>query len=155
MDVDIGRSVQTWSIHLDEEQSRRLLASTAIGRLGVVVKGRPEIFPVAHVYDEASGCVLFPSRAGTKLDACLDWPWVAFEADGLDLDEQRGWSVLVVGRAEEVTDAEAIARARAERRVPWAAGPAARWLRIVPAKVTGREIRGVPRESRDRHQQHG
>jgi hypothetical protein len=47
-----------------------------------IVNGRPQIFPVNHVYDRPSGCVVFPTRAGIKLHGALDWPWVAFEVDG-------------------------------------------------------------------------
>jgi nitroimidazol reductase NimA-like FMN-containing flavoprotein (pyridoxamine 5'-phosphate oxidase superfamily) len=140
MTIDAVRPVQTWTIDLAEEDSRRLLGTAAVGRLGVVVKGRPEIFPIAHAYDAATGCVVFPTRPGTKMEAAFDWPWVAFEVDGLDDDGNGAWSVAIVGHAEEVTDAGEIARARDARRVPWAAGAKVGWIRIVPSKLTGRRI---------------
>lgn len=71
------RPVQTWLIDICAEDCAELLAGSGLGRLGVVVNGRPEIFPVNHVYDARSGCVVFPTRARTKLHAALDWPWVA------------------------------------------------------------------------------
>jgi hypothetical protein len=72
--------------------------------------------------------------------AALDWPWVAFEIDGVESDGDGGWSVLVVGTAEVVTDPEEVALAARERHVRWAGGDSATWVRIVPSKVTGRRI---------------
>src|SRR3712207_4080973 len=103
-------AVRTWLVDIGPEQCEDLLEATPLGRLGVVVDGRPEIFPVSHVFDRSSRCVLFPTNVGTKLHGALDWPWVAFEVDGVEPDDQGGWSVLVVGQAEEVTDPDEIAR---------------------------------------------
>jgi uncharacterized protein len=127
-------------IDVHPEECADLLASATLGRLAVIVDGHPEIYPVNHVYDRWSGCVAFPSNAGTKLHAALSSSSVAFEADGVADDGSRGWSVLVVGHAEEITDAEAIARLSADRDRLWRTGEAARWICIVPSKVTGRRI---------------
>ncbi len=130
----------TYLVDIGPDGCADLLASCTLGRLGVIVDGRPEIFPVNHVYDRPSGFVVFPTNTRTKLHAALNWPWVAFEVDGLEPDEGGGWSVLVVGRAEEITDPVVIARVASQRHIPWAAGDGARWVRIVPSKVTGRRI---------------
>jgi nitroimidazol reductase NimA-like FMN-containing flavoprotein (pyridoxamine 5'-phosphate oxidase superfamily) len=141
----MARGVQTWLIDISTDECTQLLAATNLGRLGVVTGGRPEIFPVNHVYDRQSGCVVFPTKTGTKLHAALDWPWVAFEVDGLDPDGQGGWSVLVVGRAEELTDAAEIERIAPARRVLWGAGSGSHWVRVVPSTMTGRRISAVVR----------
>lgn len=138
-------TVQTWLINISPEECADLLAASKLGRLGVIIDGRPEIFPVNHVYDRESGCVVFPTRAGNKLHGALDWPWVAFEVDGIEPEDAGGWSVAVVGAAEEITDADEIARLARERHVLWAAGDAAHWIRVVPSKVTGRRISAVVR----------
>jgi nitroimidazol reductase NimA-like FMN-containing flavoprotein (pyridoxamine 5'-phosphate oxidase superfamily) len=137
--------VRTWLIGIstDECACAHLLSASGLGRLAVIVNGRPQIFPVNHVYDRPSGCVVFPTRAGTKLHGALDWPWVAFEVDGLDRDGGGGWSVLVAGRAEEVTDPELIARAATAREALWGAGRGTHWVRIVPSEVSGRRISAV------------
>jgi hypothetical protein len=46
----------------------------------------------------------------------------------------------MVGRAEEITDADAVGRLALKRVGPWAGGEAATWIRIVPIQVTGRRI---------------
>jgi nitroimidazol reductase NimA-like FMN-containing flavoprotein (pyridoxamine 5'-phosphate oxidase superfamily) len=132
--------VRTWYVNIPVEECRHLLARTVLGRLGVIVDGRPEIYPVNHVFDAAHGCVAFPTNARTKLHAALDWPWVAFEVDGIEPGNRGGWSVLAVGRAEEILDTDEIQRLAAQRTVLWAAGKSKRWLRIVPTKITGRRI---------------
>jgi uncharacterized protein len=102
-------STRTSLIELDPDDCAELLASSTLGRLGVVVDGRPEIFPVNHVYDSERGCVAFPTLPGTKLYAARNSPWVAFEVDRVDPDGERGCSVLVVGTAHVITDSEAVA----------------------------------------------
>ena len=54
-------TVQTLYIDIARTECEDLLAAATLGRLGVVVDGRPEIFPVNHVYDRESGCVVFPT----------------------------------------------------------------------------------------------
>jgi uncharacterized protein len=133
-------TTMTYVVDIPPQDCAELLASSSLGRLGVIVAGRPEIFPVNHVYDHDRGCVVFPTNDGTKLRAALDWPWVAFEVDGIADDDGSGWSVLVVGRAEQVTDEDEITRLAQQRMVPWRAGPGVTWLRISPSKVSGRRI---------------
>jgi uncharacterized protein len=136
-------NVLTCLIGISPEECEDLLSAARVGRLGVIVDGRPEIFPINHVYDHASGCVVFPTNASTKFRAALNWPTVAFEVDGVDPDDAGAWSVAVVGRAEELTDAVEIERLARQRSALWAAGQSTRWLRIVPSKVTGRRISAV------------
>jgi nitroimidazol reductase NimA-like FMN-containing flavoprotein (pyridoxamine 5'-phosphate oxidase superfamily) len=127
---------------MSPEECADLLAASTLGRLGVIVDGRPEIFPVNHVYDRETGTVAFPTNTGTKLHGAVGWPFVAYEVDGVEADDAGGWSVALVGRAEEITDADDIARLAGQRRVLWRSGESARWVRIVPDKVTGRRIYG-------------
>ena len=135
-----GMTSHTFLFHMRREECEELLATSTVGRLAVVVEGHPEIFPVVHVFDRDRACVAFPTNAGTKLYSALDWPFVAYEIDGVDPGGDSGWSVLVVGRAEEVTDAEEMARLAGQRVAPWLGEGQVRWLRIVPSKVTGRRI---------------
>ena len=50
----------------------------------------------------------FPTNARTKLRTALESPWVAFEVDGLEPNDSGGWSVVVIGRAEEILDIDEI-----------------------------------------------
>ena len=131
---------RTWLEDLSPRECADLLESSWLGRLGVIVDGHPEIFPVNHAFDRATGTIVFPTNARTKLHRALEEALVAFEVDGVYADELIGWSVLVVGPAEEETDPVAIARAMALRRAAWAVSEHTHWLRIQPVKVTGRRI---------------
>ena len=79
-----------------------LLRSTSIGRLAVCISGRPGIFPVNFVVDEQT--IVFRTAEGTKLSA-LSNVRVAFEIDDYDPDSGQAGSVIVEGRAAEITDA--------------------------------------------------
>jgi nitroimidazol reductase NimA-like FMN-containing flavoprotein (pyridoxamine 5'-phosphate oxidase superfamily) len=127
-------------VDIDQAECEQLLAAATIGRLGVVVNGRPEIFPLRHAFDSERHEVVFATTERTKLHAALDWPWVAFEVDEANSDDTGGWSVLVVGHAEEITDATEIDRVSRLRGELWNAGAPSHWMRITPEKITGRRV---------------
>ncbi len=77
-------TTHTWLVILSSDQCRRRLAEATLGRLAVIVDGRPEIYPINHVYDHDTSTVAFPTNTGTKLHSALHWPWVGFEVDGLE-----------------------------------------------------------------------
>jgi nitroimidazol reductase NimA-like FMN-containing flavoprotein (pyridoxamine 5'-phosphate oxidase superfamily) len=133
-------TVETWLEELSEPVCRWHLAHASIGRLGVIVDGVAQIFPVNHVVDEETGHIVFPTNARTKMHAALASSKVSFEVDGVDEGGRSAWSVLVVGRAEEITEPEVAERA-AERRVAlWAVGAYTHWVRVIPERITGRRI---------------
>src|SRR5579863_2875191 len=81
----------------------RLLAENRLGRLAVNATGwTPLIRPVDYVFDERSQSVVFASAESSKLTSLLRSQRVAFETDGLD---GGGWSVIVLGPVEEITNA--------------------------------------------------
>jgi nitroimidazol reductase NimA-like FMN-containing flavoprotein (pyridoxamine 5'-phosphate oxidase superfamily) len=127
-----------WIEHLPIEECWRLLASYPAGRLGVLVDSAPEIYPVNHVVDR--GTILFRTGAGTKRRGYDRSPSVCFEVDQIDDRDATGWSVLVKGRAVELTDPEDIRLAGLQGLHLWAFEAGTRFVRIVPAEVTGRRI---------------
>jgi nitroimidazol reductase NimA-like FMN-containing flavoprotein (pyridoxamine 5'-phosphate oxidase superfamily) len=136
--------------HLDELTCWALLASAPVGRIGVVVDGAAEVYPVNHVVDrQPNGAltVVFRTDPGTKLASLAGTPGVCFEADDLDHERRSGWSVLVKGRARQVRElADADERDRVEH-LPvgtWDPGPKRHWIRIEPTEVTGRRIGPAP-----------
>jgi uncharacterized protein len=132
---------QMLSVEMEASECESRLASARVGRLGVIVDGRPEIFPVHHAFDASSRTIVFQTNDRTKVDAARHWPTVAFEADGTSGDDPwDGWSVLVVGRAEEITEPVQIADMARLLPTIWAPSDDARWVRIIPEKITGRII---------------
>lgn len=125
---------------IPEEDCYRLLAGQQVGRLGVNAENHPLIFPVNFVMDGTS--VVIRTDAGTKLAAAAGAP-VSFEVDEIDLVHRRGWSVLILGHAQEVTGEERaaiVARTEASGIGPWAPGERGHWLRLVADSVTGRRV---------------
>lgn len=115
-----------------------LIRGSVVGRLAVVVDGRPEVFPVNHVVDH--GAVVFRTAAGTKLSGCLGQN-VAFEVDGYDADTAEAWSVVVKGVAHEVRGMDEVLDAMQLPIFPWHAASKPRFVRIEPELVTGRRFR--------------
>jgi nitroimidazol reductase NimA-like FMN-containing flavoprotein (pyridoxamine 5'-phosphate oxidase superfamily) len=97
------------------------------------------VFPVNYALDGET--IVFRPDPGTKRDLAARGP-VAFEIDSVDRDARRGWSVVVVGRVEEVTHYDAATLDRVTRLAiePWAAGPKPHWMRLVPTRITGRRV---------------
>lgn len=99
------------------------------------------MLPVNYTMDGEH--VVFRTAPGSKLSAVGRAP-VCFEIDAFDRGAHTGWSVVVHGRLEEVTDhhpAE-LGRLRATGLSPWLPVGRDHWLRIVPERISGRRIRG-------------
>ena len=122
-----------------------LLATASVGRVGLLVDGRPEVLPVNYALDGDS--VLFRTAEGTALTYAT-MAVVAFEVDRIDETDRSGWSVLVQGVAHAIGDAidPTSERLRRLALVTWAPGSRPRWVRIVPDKITGRRICVLPAE---------
>jgi uncharacterized protein len=125
-----------------EELSRaeclRLLATVTIGRISYTRQALPAVEPVNFALED--GAIVIRTDAGGKLAAATRRAVVAFQADHLDLILRSGWSVTVVGRCEEVTNAGEVARLDKLDLESWAPGARNHFLRIVPAIVTGRKL---------------
>ncbi|MCU1538951.1 MAG: pyridoxamine 5-phosphate oxidase family protein [Humibacillus sp.] len=113
----------------------QLLRQATVGRLAVVVDGRPDIFPISFVANH--GSIVFRTAAGTKLTGSAGRP-VAFEIDGPGATEP--WSVVVKGTAHEVRETAEAIEVLSLPLVPSHGGPKPRLMRIEPSSVTGRRL---------------
>jgi nitroimidazol reductase NimA-like FMN-containing flavoprotein (pyridoxamine 5'-phosphate oxidase superfamily) len=128
---------ERWHI-LDIGECMSLLERRHLGRVAFLDEGLPTILPVNYVLLE--GLVVFRTDAGGKLEAALRGEQIAFEIDGVDAADRTGWSVLVRGPAERVSDPTELARLRAMPLVAWAPGAKPHYVRIRANAVTGRRI---------------
>lgn len=128
---------------LEREECLALLAADEVGRLAVVAGGIPFIFPVNYQLDGEA--IVFRTDAGTKLAHGPRGP-VCFEIDSFDRATRTGWSVVVVGRLEEVLayDGPTMARVRDLAVDPWAGGEKSHWMRLVPRRISGRRVGPSP-----------
>ena len=124
---------------LSESECRSLLAAEEVGRVAFVNRDFPVVVPVNYVLDGNS--IAIRSDVGTKF-ACIPLRRVAFEVDGAERWSQSGWSVLVQGFGQDVTDAIGPRYEDLRRRglETWAPGERSRWLTINIHRISGRRI---------------
>lgn len=137
-EADDGRAL----LPLTDEECWVLLAGQVVGRLGVNAEHYPLILPVNYAL---AGRVLVLRTGPASTLAAARSANVSFEVDGFDAVARTGWSVLVRGLAEEVTDRHAqelVAATHAADSLPWVPGERQVWLRLIPHRVTGRVLRG-------------
>lgn len=125
---------------LSREESLRLLGAVPMGRVVFTLRALPAIRPVNHIVDD--GDVIFRTRYDSALAPAAGSIIVAYEADEIDRCSHSGWSVIVTGATERVTDSDQIERYRHRIRTWYDPGPADVVVRIRTAFVTG--IRLVP-----------
>ena len=129
---------------LDRATCLELLRADVVGRLGIAVHGAPLVFPVNYAMDGED--VVFRTGEGSKLHAAERGP-ACFELDAFDRDGHAGWSVLVSGRLEEVTEHQHADFVRLQHLgvSPWIPEGRDHWMRLVPRFITGRRVGAATR----------
>jgi nitroimidazol reductase NimA-like FMN-containing flavoprotein (pyridoxamine 5'-phosphate oxidase superfamily) len=125
---------------IDRRECLELLAGDAVGRVAIIEGTGPLVLPVNYALHGEQ--VVFRTGPGSKLTAARRRQ-VCFEVDAFDRAARTGWSVIVRGRLEEV---EAFDRSlpELERLVePWLDSSAPHIVRLVPAIISGRRLRGA------------
>jgi uncharacterized protein len=96
------------------------------------------VLPVNYLAEDDG--VFFCTARGTKLSALNGGAEVAFEVDSSQPLYHSGWSVLVNGTAEEVTDSAELDRLRRGPLKSWAVASSQHWVRISIDTISGRKI---------------
>lgn len=127
---------------MSRDEALACVADARVSRIAFPGVGGPDILPVNHVV--LDGAIFFRTGAGSKLGAAAAGSRVAVETDDYETDRRSGWSVVVRGPAEIVTDEGQLERLHALDFEPWAL-PDTRtfWIRIAPEEVTGRRLHGA------------
>lgn len=128
---------------LSREECERLLASQNLGRIAIVVDGRPQIFPVNYVLEDE--VVVFRTGWGLKLERSPLTP-VAFETDMVDTVAGEAWSVVVQGTAQDITEAIDARSVRLRHLAVEPAAPGDRryWMGVYLRDMSGRRFK-IPR----------
>ncbi|MEU1694858.1 pyridoxamine 5'-phosphate oxidase family protein [Streptomyces hirsutus] len=125
-------------LDLDPEECRTLLSTHGVGRVAVSTPDGPAVAPVN--YEVVDDVIAFRTAPGS-LPAAAVGSDTAFEVDRVDETMSQGWSVLAVGPARLVTDADAVRRLTEHARTaPWTGGEREMWVAIRPTSLTGRRI---------------
>lgn len=124
---------------IDEAACLELLATTTVGRVGLVVDDRPIVLPVNFAVEGRT--IVFRTGEGTVLNK-VALQVIAFEADRIDDESHSGWSVMAQGVAQDVSAAidTRSEQLRALALVTWAPGRRDRWFRLDADTLTGRRL---------------
>jgi uncharacterized protein len=127
-------------IELSVEDCRARLAAHHVGRVAFLdnVGVMPMILPVNYVFHDDA--VVLRTGQGSKLRAALHEAPAAFEIDGIDAEQQVGWSVVVRGHVRAVTDPDRLRDLAATPLVTWAPGDRSDYLEILASMISGRRI---------------
>ncbi|MFR0354574.1 pyridoxamine 5'-phosphate oxidase family protein [Streptomyces sediminimaris] len=126
---------------LDRQECLRLLAKVPVGRIVHTRQALPAVLPVNFGVD-IDGAVVLRTSTASELARAVDGVVVAFEADEIDAATHSGWSVVVTGPAEVVTDRGEHERLTRTGPRSWVPSPMEVFVRIEPELVTGRELVG-------------
>ena len=128
-------------LEIDRDECMRMLAAASGGVGRIALTASPAVIrPVNYAFDDQTQSVVFRSALGSKLREGLSSGTAAFEIDGSDPVDRAGWSVIVVGEAEEVTDPAEIDQLEDFELEPWAPGVKTHWVRIRATSASGRRI---------------
>jgi uncharacterized protein len=123
---------------LNDQQCWELLVANQIGRLAVVVAGRPDIFPVNYLVHE--GEIYFKTAEGSKLASVMAHREVAFEIDGYDEVTNEAWSVVLIGMARVLSHDDEVEAAETLPLFPWNLAPKHRYVAIEATDLSGRRF---------------
>ncbi|MEU3020925.1 MULTISPECIES: pyridoxamine 5'-phosphate oxidase family protein [unclassified Nocardiopsis] len=138
--ADLAEERDTAFTVLARQTCFNLLAAHDIGRVAFTIEGdaAPTVLPVNYaLVDDA--IILRSTLAGTIMRHARGH--AAFQIDHFDEERHEGWSVLASGRCRwvrERAELERIPQGRLPH--PWAEGPRDQVLKIVPGRLTGREV---------------
>lgn len=126
---------------LDRRECLALLRNRELGRVGLVAQGLPAILPVN--YRVLGEDVVFATGTGSKSLAVAHEQVIAFQIDDAVPETRYGWSVLVVGKATELTERDRGWDAAQRLNLhPWVGHFADHLIRVPTKRITGRRLVG-------------
>jgi nitroimidazol reductase NimA-like FMN-containing flavoprotein (pyridoxamine 5'-phosphate oxidase superfamily) len=116
----------------------RVIATQHLGRVGLVVAGRPLVLPVNYAL--IGKTVVFRTARGSSFDRVVRGADVVFEIDHADPAYHSGWSVMGRGRADGIDENVDLESLTHHLMRPWARESPPGWIGIPLSHVTGRRI---------------
>jgi nitroimidazol reductase NimA-like FMN-containing flavoprotein (pyridoxamine 5'-phosphate oxidase superfamily) len=126
-------------INLSESECWELVGATTVGRLGFADGEEVQIIPVNYQLDDQ-----LTIRTSSKgiLSRLPGGPRIAFQVD-YHGSSGAGWSVLMHGELNVITDDEAQNLHHRSRVLPWAGGERDLLLRFDADDIAGRRVRRI------------
>ncbi len=127
------------TVEISRAECLRLLRyESFVGRVGFAVAGLVHLRPVNYIADERS--VVFCTARGSVLAAISSGASIVFEVDASQPLDHSGWSVIVRGKAAEVTDQDELAFLRRGPLKSWAVPASEQWIRLDIEEISGVRI---------------
>ena len=127
---------------LSREECLRLLRHATLGRVAITSGALPQVLPVN--FRLVGDRIVFRTGLGTKFDAATSNNVVAFEVDDMDVLSHSGWSVMVTGVVQEVTDPQELAEMSNLGIPKWAPTSSDRIVAISTEVISGRRMGTAP-----------
>ena len=122
---------------LDREACMRLVGERGVGRYVFRGDRGPVALPVN--YAVVDGDLLFRTSPESGMAARVPDAPVSFEVDRWNESARSGWSVLITGRIQRVSEGS-VPDSWSDGPVPWPVGDHSVLLRLIPFQVTGRVL---------------
>lgn len=123
---------------IEAPDCERLLRSTVFGRMVLATPGRLEIFTVN--YAVMGDAVVLRTTPGSLLDRYADGAPLILEVDNVNHERWQGWSVVVRGQGERITQSQLTVRELGSfPPPPWAPGRSV-WIRLQVEEISGRKL---------------
>ncbi|MEU9023973.1 pyridoxamine 5'-phosphate oxidase family protein [Actinomadura sp. NPDC048394] len=122
---------------LDRPDCLWRLTHAVVGRVAWAgCGGRAVLVPVNFVID-GPGIVFLTAAGGHLFEAVRSRSRLTFEADGTGPASDEGWSVLLSGRPEIITDRGKVRSLEQHPLAAWARVPHRRFVRMAAEEITG------------------
>jgi uncharacterized protein len=125
-------------VELTVSECLGLLGGSVVGRVALSTPLGPRIVPVNYATNGSA--IVFRTAPYSELGSHGPRSEAAFEVDHLDYERQQGWSVVALGRLEEMTPEEVEDLREIWEPRPWAAGHRNFFLKLVWRELSGRRI---------------
>lgn len=122
---------------LAEHECLARLRAAHFGRVALSSGALPVIFPIHFAL--LGRDPVFRTDPGSKLIAASAGQVLCLEVDELDPESHTGWSVIVTGRAEVLSDPDDLAAAKELPLRPWV-GRGDSYVRVTASLVSGRTV---------------
>lgn len=131
-------------VELNRTECLRLLGQGVIGRIVYTTGALPAVLPVNYAMDGDE--IIFRTGSDTIMEAATSNEVVAFEVDDVNPETRTGWSVVALGKAYHVTDADRLTELTTRVPPPWAPGRSANTIAVPTLLLTGRQLREIKRQ---------
>jgi len=125
-------------VELTVSECLGLLGGGVVGRVALSTPLGPRIVPVNYAMHGSA--IVFRTTPYSELGSYGPRSEAAFEIDHLDYEHQQGWSVVALGRLEEMSPEEVDDLREFWEPRPWAAGHRNFFLKLVWRELSGRRI---------------